>query len=35
MRRAADVEGLEPVIAADAVVDMDDEIALGAARRAR
>src|SRR5262249_41683610 len=29
VRRAADLERDEPVIASDAVVDMDDEIALG------
>src|SRR5262249_15815094 len=32
MRRAADLEGGEAVIAADAMVDMDDEIALGEVR---
>ena len=32
MGRAADVEGLQPLVASDAMVDMDDEIALGEAR---
>ena len=34
MRRALDVEGLEPLVAADAMVDMDDQIALASGREA-
>ena len=33
MRRAGDIERLQPLIAADAVIGMDDEIAGGEARR--
>ena len=35
MRRALDVDGLEAFEAADAVIDMDDQIAGGQRRAAR
>ena len=33
MRRAADLQRHQPVVAADAVLDMDDEVALGEGRQ--